>query len=368
MSVRKLSLLAGVGAPAPVPAEVTAALGRVEIAAALGERGSFRLTFRLDRGSTLPARFLRESGDLVRVVLLTEEGGDHVVAMDGVAVTHAVAAGAEDGELVVGGEDLTLLMDLRDGSGRAFPGMTVAARVAVILAGYSVFGVTAAVVPPPIADVPDPSERLVLQHGTDYVYLQALARRVGHRFTLDPGPAPGAAVAHWGPEPRGDRSQPALVVRFDRRSNVESLQFRFDAMGRVAPQAVILDPATKAAIPIPVPDVSALGPPLGAVVPPAHRQRRLPGAAKLTALQAAAALLAEAARSAEATTGLGTLKIVQGQRRLRPGQIVEVRGAGDPFDGPYAVSRVRDTLTARSHHQEFELVRAGLGAAGGGKP
>ena len=367
MSVRKLSLLAGVGAPAPVPADVTAALGRVEIVAALGERGSFRLTFRLDRGSTLPARFLPASGDLVRVVLLTEECGEQVVAMDGVAVTHAVAAGAEDGELVVGGEDLTLLMGLRDGSGRPFPGMTAAARVAVILAGYSVFGVTAAVVPPPLVEVPEPSAP-VLQHGTDYAYLQALARGVGYRFTLDPGPAPGASVAHWGPEPRGDRSQPALLVRFGRRSNVETLELRFDAMGRVAPQAVVLDPATKVAIPIPVPDIAALAPPLGAVVPPAHRQRRLPGAAKLTAVQAAGALLAEAARSAEATTGLGTLKIVQGQRRLRPGQIVEVRGAADPFDGLYAVRRVRDTLTARSHHQEFELVRAGLGAAGGGKP
>lgn len=366
MSVRKLSLLAGIGAPAPVPTAVTAALGRVEIVAGLGERGSFRLTFRLDRGSTLPARFLPESGDLVRVVLLTEEGGEQVVAMDGVAVTHAMAAGAEDGELVVGGEDLTLLMDLRDGSGRPFPGMTVEARVAVILAGYTVFGVTAAVAPPPIADVPEPSAR-ILQHGTDYAYLQALARAVGYRFTLDPGPAPGASVAHWGPEPRGDRSQPALVVSFG-RNNVESLQLRFDAMGRVAPQAVILEPATKTAIPIPVPDISALGAPLGAVVPPAHRQRRLAGAAKLTPARAAGALLAEAARSAEATTGLGTLKIVQGQRRLRPGQIVEVRGAADPFDGLYAVRRVRDTLTARSHHQEFELVRAGLDAAGGGKP
>ena len=358
----------GAGALEPVPAAVRNALEKVEIRAAIGERGSFRLSFRLHRGSTLPERFLLEPGDLVRVVLSTRVGADELVAMDGIVATHSLSTGGEDAGLVIAGEDLTLLMDLIDGSGRPFPGMPVEARVAVILAAYAARGVTALVVPPPVAEVPAPAERTFHQQGTDYAYLRSLAGRAGYRFTLDPGPAPGASVAYWGPEPRGDRSRPALAIRFGRPGNVKALQLRFDAMGRVAPQAVVLDPVSKAAIPIPVPDISALGPPLGAVVPPPHRHRRLHDTAKLTAVQAAAALLAEAARSAEAMTGLGTLDVVRGGRRLRPGDIVDIRGAAAPYDGLFAVSGVHDTITARGHRQQFELVRAGLGSAAGSTP
>jgi hypothetical protein len=375
MSLRKsfggLSILAGAGALEPLPVEMLAALERVEVVAALGERGSFRLCFRLAPGSTLPALFLRGSGDLVRVVLSLREGDaddGRRVAMDGVMVTHSVSAAGVAAGLVIDGEDLTLLMDLVDNSGRPFAGMAIRARVALILAAYSLRGVTPLVVPPPLPDLPNPSERVFHQQGTDDAYLRALARQAGYRFTLDPGPEPGSSVAYWGPEPRGDRAHPSLTIHFGQPGSVESLQLRFDQMGRVAPAATILDPASKITIPIPVPNISALGAPLGAVVPPPHRHRRLPGAAKLTAVQAAGALLAEAGRSAEAMTGRGTLEVGPSQRRLRPGDVIEVRGAAEPYAGLYAVDRVHDTLTAECHRQEFELVRAGLGAADGGRP
>jgi len=45
---------------------MTQALEAVEIVASIGERGTFRLKFRLDPGSTLPARFLLKTGDLVK--------------------------------------------------------------------------------------------------------------------------------------------------------------------------------------------------------------------------------------------------------------------------------------------------------------
>jgi hypothetical protein len=43
MCFRRLSILAGVGTLAPVPADFMEALANVEIVAAIGERGSFRL-------------------------------------------------------------------------------------------------------------------------------------------------------------------------------------------------------------------------------------------------------------------------------------------------------------------------------------
>jgi hypothetical protein len=338
------------------------ALAAVEIVTAVGERGSFRLFFRLDRRMQLPARFLFDSGDLVRVVLVLGSGGAGSVAMDGVVVEQTVSAATRDAGpmLVVGGEDLTRLMDLNGTITRTFPGLPANVRVQTLLAGYAVFGVTPVVIPPPVGDVP--ADRIPHQRGTDYAYIRALAESVGHRFTLDPGPVPGSSIAYWGPEPR-TRADPALVIDFQRPGNVDGLQLRFDAMRRVAPEAEVIDPISKILIPVPVPDIAALGAPLGRVVPPAHRRRRLHSAAKFTVAQAASELLAEAARSAEAATGHGRLRIAGRQRRLRAGSIVEVRRAADAFNGLFAVARVRDTITATRHRQEFELVRAGLGAA-----
>ena len=128
----------------------------------------------------------------------------------------------------------------------------------------------------------------------------------------------------------------------------------------------MLHPTTKTVIPIPVPNIAALVPPLGAVVPPAHRHQRLQDTAKLTAVEAAGALLAKAARSAEAMTGHGTLDVARAGVRLRAGAIVEVRGAAKPFNGLYEVSRVCHTITQGSYRQAFELVRAGIGAAAPG--
>jgi hypothetical protein len=362
MSVRNLSLLAGVGSPVPVPQAVMDALAAVEIVTAVGERGSFRLFFRLDRSMRLPARFLFDSGDLVRVVLVFAIGGTASVAMDGLVVEHTVMAATRDAGplLVVGGEDLTRLMDLNGTVARTFPQLPANVRVQTLLAGYAVLGVTPFVIPPPFADVPA-ADRIPHQQGTDYAYIRSLAESVGHRFTLDPGPAPGSSIAYWGPEPR-DRA-PSLAIDFQRPGNVDGLQLRFDAMRRVTPEAVVLDPISKILIPIPVPDITALGVPLGRVVPPAHRRRRLHSAAKLTVTEAASELLAQAVRSAEATTGQGRLRIAGSQRRLRAGSIVEVRRAADAFNGLFAVARVRDIVTRARHRQEFELVRAGLGAA-----
>ncbi len=147
------------------------------------------------------------------------------------------------------------------------------------------------------------------------------------------------------------------------------MQLSFDANKRVAPEASVLEPASKTVIPVPVPNIAALAPPLGAVVPPAHRHRRLRDAAKLTVAEAAAGLLAADARSAEAMTGHGALSVARSGVRLRAGAIVEVRGAAKPFDGLYEVSRVRDTITPANHSQTFELVRIGIDApARGGRP
>jgi len=364
VSIHTLTLLVGAQVPTPVPREVSNVLERVEIDSAIGERGVFRLTFRAD-DPALPERFLLDSGDLPRVVLVLDEGHGASVVMDGVMVVHTLSASAEGTPVLsVSGEDLTLLMDLIEVE-RSFPAMPVNARVQLLLAAYGAFGIVPLVIPPPLPSTPIPAERIPHQRGTDYAYIRSLADAVGFRFTLDPGPAPTASLAYWGPEPRADRSRPALSIDFGRSTNVETLQLSFDANQRVLPEAFVLEPASKTVVPIPVPDIAVIAPPLGAVVPPAHRHHRLRDTAKLTAAEAAGALLAKAARSADAMTGHGTVNVARARVRLRAGAIVEIHGAAKPFDGVYEVSRVRDTITPSSHTQTFELLRAGIGATGG---
>jgi hypothetical protein len=366
MSIRALSLLVGPQLPVPVPRAVADALQRVEIESAIGERGAFRLTFRLD-DPALPERFLLDSGDLQRVVVVLDEGRGASVVMDGVMVVHTLSTGPEGRPvLVVSGEDLTLLMDLLEVE-RAFPAMPLEVRVQLLLAAYGPLGIVPLVVAPPLSSTPIPAERMPHQRGTDYRYIRSLADFVGFRFTLDSGPAPGSSLAYWGPEPRADRSRPALSIDFGNASNLEALHLSFDANQRVVPEAFVLEPVSKTEVPVPVPNIATLIPPLGAVVPPAHRHRRLRDTAKLTAVEAAGALLAKDARSAEAMTGHGTLNVGRARVRLRAGAIVEVHGAARPFNGLYEVSRVHDTVTPSGHSQVFELMRAGIGAPAPGE-
>ena len=213
MSIRTLSLLVGAQLPVPVPRAVSDALERVEIDSAIGERGTFRLTFRLD-DPTLPERFLLDSGDLLRLVLVLDEGRGASVVMDGVMVVHTLSTGVEGTPvLVVSGEDLTLLMDLVD-VGRSFPAMPPEARVQVLLAAYAAFGIVPLVIPPPLPSTPIPAERIPHQRGTDYAYIRSLADAVGFRFTLDPGPAPTIVTRLLGTRASRRSLAPGAVDRF----------------------------------------------------------------------------------------------------------------------------------------------------------
>ena len=297
MGVRALSLFFGPQVPVPAPLEITEALERVEVESAIGERGTFRLTFRADEHAARNV-LLPESGHLTRVSLVIREGSHASVIMEGVAVVHTLASGA-DGRtsLVVSGEDLTRVMDLVI-IDQSFPAMPHPTRVLVLLAKYAAFGVVPLVIPPLVSTVPIPTD--AIQHATDYAYIRALADIAGFRFTLDPGPTPGTSIAYWGPQPRPIGPEPALTIDLS-RPTVEAVQLSFDA----------------------------------------------------------SALLVTPAQPARAVTGAGTLDVERAGVRLRPGAGVDVRGAGKPFDGLLYVNRVRHTITRDTYTQAFELKRAG---------
>jgi len=357
-----LTLMIGPAVPLPVPQVVLEALTGVEVTTTTEGPSVFQLTFNLSTRSPLNTLFLFSGGapiPLIRVIIVATINGSPEVLMDGVMTNHEVSPGSDTGHstLTVTGEDLSRVMDYIDFSGIPYPAMPVEARVAMIIAKYAFLGIIPMVIPTIFTDVPFPTDKIPKQKGKDLGYIKYLAKKVGYVFYVDPGPAPGTSIAYWGPEIKIGVPQPALNINMDAHTNVESLTFSYNSDARAMP---ILWITKKIPIPIPVPDISLLNPPLGLVQPIPKKIYQMTGLAKQSPLEAALEGLAEAARSAEAVTGTGSLDVLRYGRILKARKLVGVRGAGTAFDGLYYVKMVKHTIKRGEYKQNYELGRNGL--------
>lgn len=365
-SAVRLQLYMGPGVPVPAPREVVEAVQEVKVESGSGETQSgFELVFRLSNRSPLHTLFLLTGGSAIpvfRVVISVTLRGTTTVLMDGVMTHHEVRSdGGPTPTMVVKGKDLTALMDIVPFDGLPYPAMPPALRVLASVAKYAAFGVLPLVIPSVLEDVPIPIDRIPRHQGTDYAYAKALAREAGYVFYVDPGPVPLVSRAYWGPEIRVGVPQPALSLALDGpHSNLKTLSFRFDKERKEFPVVYIQEPASKAPIPIPIPDVTPLNPPLGLVPPLPPKITFLKDTAKLNPLAAAMRGLAYAGRHADAVFGSGSLDVARYGHVLRSRQLVGVRGAGEAFDGLHYVSSVSSTLERGEFTQSFSLARNGL--------
>jgi hypothetical protein len=355
----------GVGLPAPAPREVIDAVQEVKVESGSGDvQSGFEITFKIPHGSPLQTIFLLTGGSSIpifRVVIALTMGGATSVLMDGVMTNHELRPDGPTSTLKVKGKDLTALMDIIPLDGLPYPAMPPAVRVLGALGKYSVLGVAPFVIPSLYPDVPIPIDRIPIHKGTDYQYIKALAHDAGYVFYIDPGPTPGVSTAYWGPEVRVGVPQPALNVAFDgAHNNVKSLSFTFDKEKKELPVVYIQEPITKAPVPIPIPDVTPLNPPLGAVPPLPPKITFLNDTAKLDAVAALMRGIAYASQHSDAVFGTGTLDVARYGHVLRSRQLVGVRGAGDPFDGLHYVASVTSTLKRGEFTQSFSLARNGL--------
>jgi hypothetical protein len=122
----------------------------------------------------------------------------------------------------------------------------------------------------------------------------------------------------------------------------------------------IQEPASKAPIPIPIPDITPLNPPLGAVPPLPPKITFLTDTAKLNPLAAAMKGLAYASTHSDAVFGTGSLDVARYGHVLRSRQLVGVRGVGEAFDGLHYVTSVTSTMKRGEFTQSFQLARNGL--------
>src|SRR5215831_18100970 len=359
-----LTLLMGPQIAVPVPVQLSDALLNAQVTVTAGQRSGFQLGFDLAKNDLinkvlLPSGFFDPQ---TRVVIVVTVKGTAAVLMDGVIIRQEVAVSNAAGQstLTITGEDLTVLMDLEERPGTAFPAMPAAARVAAIIGRYAQYGIVPLVIPEIFSDVAMPTERIDFQQGTDLAYLNQLAQANGYVFYLDPGPFPGMSRGYWGPEVRLGIPQPALTVNSDAFSNVELLTFSFDSTAREQPTARVQIPSTKISIEVPVPEVSVLRPPLALRPAPAMKKTVLADTAKQDPAQVYAHTLALAAQSADAISGSGQLDVLRYGQALAPRALVGVRGAGITYDGLYYVKSVTHNIKRGAYTQNFTLAREGL--------
>lgn len=362
----ELNLFIGPAIPVPAPRAAIDALEKVQVQVNGGDMPSgFELSFSLSKRSPLQTLFLLTGGSsipVMRVVIMVSIGGISEVIMDGVMNHHEIRPGSDGGKstLVVKGKDLTALMDFIELDGIPYPAMPPAIRVLTILAKYAAFGVIPMVIPSVVEDLPIPIERIPTQQGSDLAYVSQLAHEVGYVFYIDPLPVPGTVRAYWGPEIKVGPPQPALNTDMDVFTNVESLSFQFDKELKEMPVVFIQNQATKAPIPIPIPDITPLNPPLGAVPPLPPKLKFLSDTAKLSPIGAVMQGMAYASRHSDTVTGEGSLNVTRYGRVLKARQLVGVRGAGEAFDGLYYVKSVTHNIERGEYKQNFSLARNGL--------
>lgn len=358
-----LTVLIGPAVPVPAPRPVMEALLSAQVTVSAGQASGFQLTFALSKASLLNTALLPAGyfDPLTRVILMATVNGFPNVLIDGVITRHELAPSSEPGRsaLTVTGEDLTRVMDLVELDGIPYPAMPAEVRVASIIGRYAIYGMVPLIIPSPVPDVPNPLEKIPGHKGTDLAYVKGLAEEVGYVFYVEPGPAPGMNVAYWGPEIKVGVPQSALSINMDAATNVESMTFSFDGMGKTQYLLMVQEPISKATIPLPLPSIGLLNPPLGLKQIPPLRVEKLE-TANDSVPQALARGLARAAQSADVISASGALDVLRYGQVLRACQLVGVRGAGVTYDGFYYVKSVTHNLKRGEYKQSFTLSRNAL--------
>ena len=367
----QLTLMIGPIIPLTVPSTVLEALASVEVKIEDVGSSGFQLVFSIDKQSPLQILFLLSGGApllFMRCILIATVNGVANVLIDGVITNNQIAPGdkGSNSTLTITGRDLTTLMDQSNWSGFPFPACPREARVALLLAKYAFFGIIPLIIPSILIDISIPIEQIPGQQGTDLQYIRSMAADVGYVFYIAAGPKPGLNTAYWGPQIKVGPVQSALNVDMDAYTNVESMNFTFDQEKNKIPLIYVYIQEAGVSIPIPIPPITPLNPPLGAIppfptnlIPPDLKPFR-EDIAKLPVPQAIMQGLAKAADNAEAVSCEGSLDVTRYGGVLSARQLVGVRGAGPVFDGLYYVKSVTHKIKRGQYKQNFTLTRNGL--------
>jgi hypothetical protein len=361
-----LTLMIGEKLPRPVPIALAEALQSVEVSHNDQGPSGFQLTFHVGRATALDLFDYRLLTNPLlkpfnRVILVVRFAIAPEVLMDGIITNHQLNPSNEPGTstLTITGEDLSVMMDLKQ-EPQEFGTLSDYGIVKKIVESYGHLGLALLLPPPPNPQVHNPrntNEEKQNKPGpiTDRAYLQSLAQQYGFLFYLTPGPIPGVSQIHWGPPQRLAIPQRALSVNMGPATNVESINFRFDAL---RPEQVQFKEGDSMREPITSPSFTR-NIPLAKDRPEARRitfsTDEDPKKAEITAKGAVDRSFDEV------VTATGQLDAMRYNGLLNPRGLVGVRGVGNTYDGLYYVKSVTHSISKGRYTQGFSLAREGTG-------
>ncbi|MDY6795813.1 MAG: hypothetical protein SWK76_11160 [Actinomycetota bacterium] len=288
------------------------------------------------------------------------------VLMDGVITHQQISHGNEPGvsRAIITGEDISVMMDMEE-KDVEYPAQDETVIANRIISSYGEYRLVPVVIPPPMIDIPVPTERIPVQQGTDLQYLTEIAERHGYVFYIIPGPVPGQNVAYWGPPVRAGLPQKALSVNMGPNTNVSDIEFTYDMLQPSLYSGSIQDRTSNRAI-----QVETVGgtriplsrrPALQGGQPDVRRRRFRRGG--LNASQAYGQAQGLTDDSTDKTvTASGELDATVYKEILQPRGLVGLRGVGGTYDGTYYVQKVTHNIRKREYKQRFTLNREGTGA------
>ena len=369
----QLTVLVGPTVPLPLPAPLTETIERVEVNQSDDARSGFQIVFRAGRAGVsgaldypwLSSPSLRPNN---RVVVIVIVNAIPRVLLDGFITHHQLNPGnvPGSGSFTVTGEDISAALD-RDEVTAEHPAQNEMIIALKLVAKYAQYGLIPQILPPFLIDFPVPIERIPVQRATDLRYLQQLAKRFGYVFYIRPGPVPLTNTAYWGPPIRLGLPAKALSANLGHDTNVESIDFQYDARSAVRVEGRVRDRNLNTDLPV-MTFASMRTPPLAAfpALPfelPNVRTMQLENAEGLNYAQAFAR--AQATTDASMDNVLTANGEVDGARYgdvLEARGLVGVRGAGYNHDGLYYIKSVKHTISRGQYKQQFTLTREGKGA------
>lgn len=356
----RVILMVGPTVPLPASAAVSQAFASAEVTNDAATGDGFQLTFTLAKETADYGLLMSGVLDpFNRVVVGVLMGAMPEVLIDGIITHHQVTPSNEPGKstLTVTGKDVSVMLDLEE-KNEQYPNQPDSVIVTQLLASYAQYGLVPQ--PAPTTDIPIELERVPRQHETDLKFIQRLAQKNGYVFYVEPVTF-GVSTAYWGPEARASLPQPALTTNMGQYTNVKSLNFSNDANAPVGTKGTIVEPVTKAAIPVPsLPSLKV--PPLAMKPATPRRTQLMRDTANQNPSSASVAAVAAATNVADAVKGQGELDAVRYGYVLRARKLVGVRGAGLNYNGLYYVRKVTHRITRGTYTQSFELSREGTGS------
>ena len=366
----RLVLLIGSTLPTPAPPTLMEMLRSVEVTQREDGQSGFQFTVALSRagpGDVIDHHLLLGPTlkPFNRVIIgVIVQGMPHVL-IDGIITHRQHAPGDAQGDalLTVTGEDLSVMMDLEE-KRTLHPCCDDMTAAALILAGYARYQIVPTIVPPLAIDPPLPIVRVPSQQGTDLQHLRLLAKRNGYIFCVEPGPVPLTNFAYWGPPRRLSVPQRALSIGMGPGSNVDQLDFSYNALAAATVSDDAQDSLTGQRFPLRtfaglrLPPL-ALSPALPAMLGPS-RTVVVQESSGLNVVAAMGRAQAATDRSTDAVVSAkGRLDVLRYGGVLKARGLVGVRGAGATHDGLYHVSAVTHRISHGTYAQDFTLNREG---------